>query len=221
MPNTQSADQAEASADHRMSLPRRLAIAVLLVVAVALCIIFVDQWFDDLTEPLEAMPLVAALALLGAEMGDTKIGSALALIVIILAWGRWRRAALTIICGIVAQALCTDLLKWLIGRPRPCDYDNPALTPPPPGFYGPGHDFNSCPSGHAAFGFMLATVAAAYFPRWRWLAYALATFIACGRLMLDKHYLSDVILGAALGYLIAYLLLRIWPAEDNAADLRV
>ncbi len=215
MPSTESTDPPEAPADRRHSLRKRLAIAALLVVAVALCIAFVDQRFDDLTEPLEAMPLVAALALLGAEMGDTKIGSALALIVIVLAWRRWRRAALTIVCGIVAQALSTDLLKWLIGRPRPCDYDNPALTPPPPGFYGPGHDFNSCPSGHAAFSFMLATVAAAYFPRWRWPAYAVAAFIAGGRLMLDKHYLSDVIIGAALGYLIAYLLLRLWPPGDT------
>ncbi len=215
MPNTQSAERPEASAHHRFWSRTRLAIVALLVVAVALCIIFIDQRFDDLTEPLEAMPIVAALALLGAEMGDIKIGSALVLLVIVPAGWRWRRAALTIICGLVAQALSTDLLKWLIGRPRPCDYDNPALSPPPPGFYGPGHDFNSCPSGHAAFSFMLATVAAAYFPRWRWPAYLLATFIACGRLMLDKHYLSDVIIGAALGCLIAYLFLRIWPAQDT------
>jgi membrane-associated phospholipid phosphatase len=53
-------------------------------------------------------------------------------------------------------------------------------------------------------------------PRRRWPAYAVATFIACGRLMLDKHYLSDVLLGAALGYLIAYLLLRLWPPQDPA-----
>jgi membrane-associated phospholipid phosphatase len=216
MPSTERADRAETCADHRHSLRNRLAIAVLFVVAVALCIAFFDQPFDDLTEPLEAMPLIAALALLGAEMGNTEIGSVLALLVIVLSWRRWRRAALTIVCGVVVQALSTDLLKWLIGRPRPCDYDNPALTPPPPGFYGPGHDFNSCPSGHAAFGFMLATVAAAYFPRWRWPAYAVAIFIASGRLMLDRHYLSDVLLGSALGYLIAYLLLRLWPPQHPA-----
>ena len=106
-----------------------------------------------------------------------------------------------------------DGLKYLAGRSRPCDLDDLGVTP---AFYGPGYDGNSFPSGHAAFAFMLAAVAAAYFPRWRRPAYVLAVLIASGRLLLDKHFLSDVIVGALVGYLIARLLLRLWPPGDSA-----
>ena len=63
-----------------------------------------------------------------------------------------------------------------------------------------GSNFQSFPSGHAAITFAGATVLERHFG-WRRsaLAYALATYVAASRLHDNRHYLSDVAFGAAVG----------------------
>jgi len=63
-----------------------------------------------------------------------------------------------------------------------------------------GSDSLSFPSGHAAVTFAGATVLERHLG-WRrsFLAYALATYVAASRLHDNRHYLSDVAFGAALG----------------------
>lgn len=66
----------------------------------------------------------------------------------------------------------------------------------------------SFPSGHATNAFALSTVAALSFPAVTPLAGALAGSIALSRVVLGRHFLSDVIAGALLGVLVgstAYL----------------
>ena len=69
----------------------------------------------------------------------------------------------------------------------------------------------SFPSGHSATAFCLATVFA-----WRWRRlgigfYLLAALVAFSRMYLNRHYLSDVTVGAALGVLCAWAALRWIP----------
>ena len=63
-----------------------------------------------------------------------------------------------------------------------------------------GSDHQSFPSGHAAVTFATATVIERHLG-WRKsvLAYVIASYVAASRLHDDKHYLSDVIFGAAVG----------------------
>jgi hypothetical protein len=63
-----------------------------------------------------------------------------------------------------------------------------------------GSDALSFPSGHAAITFAGATVLERHVG-WRnsLLAYAVATYVAASRLHDNKHYLSDVVFGAAVG----------------------
>ena len=63
-----------------------------------------------------------------------------------------------------------------------------------------GSDHQSFPSGHAAVTFATATVIERHLG-WRKsvLAYTIASYVAMSRLHDDKHYLSDVIFGAAVG----------------------
>ena len=63
-----------------------------------------------------------------------------------------------------------------------------------------GSNRQSFPSGHAAVTFATATVIERHLG-WRksLLAYAIASYVAMSRLHDDKHYLSDVIFGAAVG----------------------
>lgn len=62
----------------------------------------------------------------------------------------------------------------------------------------------SFPSGHAAASFAFASVFAHRYPHkpWvKWGAYALATGVSLSRYPARKHYASDILVGATIGYL--------------------
>jgi len=77
-------------------------------------------------------------------------------------------------------------IKYGVGRERP-DHSNT----------------QSFPSGHAADGFMIAAVIHNYYgPKASVFGYTFATLLATSRLKIDKHWFSDVVTGAALGYVV-------------------
>src|SRR3981081_643384 len=67
-------------------------------------------------------------------------------------------------------------------------------------FWGGGRAF---PSGHSATSFAFVAVIAHRYPKNKWVkwgAYALATGVSLSRYPAKKHYPSDILIGAALGY---------------------
>lgn len=65
------------------------------------------------------------------------------------------------------------------------------------------HD--SFPSGHVTAAFAIATVESQFHPRQAQFWYTGATLISYSRLRLNRHYVQDVVAGAALGFFTARL----------------
>ena len=79
---------------------------------------------------------------------------------------------------------------------------------------------NSFPSGHAISAWTLATVVAHEYPHKKWvpvLAYSLALVASSARVTGQKHFPSDVFVGAVLGYMIARHTVKQYSkfAKDN------
>lgn len=93
------------------------------------------------------------------------------------------------------------ITKVLIGRARPDIYIKKGIY----GFHGFewNHHFHSFPSGHTLMIFTLATSLSLAFPRWKTPLFSLATLLALSRVLLTKHYLSDVMGTAAIGIILA------------------
>jgi hypothetical protein len=93
--------------------------------------------------------------------------------------------------GILDSALIS-LLKLSVPRERPS-----------------GENDTSFPSFHAASMTSAATVVQHYYG-WEWgiPAYALAGFVSYSRIESERHYLSDVVFGATVGYISAITAIR-------------
>ncbi len=142
---------------------------------------------------LYSVPLLAGIYLSGSE------GS------------HHRRIALTGIKAYLLSGGAAMVAKHLFHRHRPGDDD-----PPDPrrwdGPYPFTRDHTAFPSGHATTAFAIATVLAMGYSDHLWIgitSYTLASLVAISRVHDGKHWGSDVVAGAALGYFIGATLSRI------------
>jgi undecaprenyl-diphosphatase len=88
-------------------------------------------------------------------------------------------------------------LKFLLQRQRPHFVLEMGARFP----NGPGEMLDpSFPSAHTLCAFMMATLLAAWFPKYHILFYILAGLVGWTRIYLGLHYPSDVIAGGLLGY---------------------
>ena len=113
----------------------------------------------------------------------------------------------------ITSAAIQTVIKYISGRQRPYVY-HPDQVEVEPKFHGPFHspfrDANgkrlssSFPSGHTTGAFAAATVFAMEYsdrPLVRIIAYGSASLIGLSRITENKHWVSDVLAGAALGLL--------------------
>jgi hypothetical protein len=105
---------------------------------------------------------------------------------------RFRDTTYDIAQATLVEAVYSTSLKYATQRLRP-----------------DGSDHLSFPSGHTANAFAWATVAARHFgPKLGVPAYAFAALVGVGRMEKNVHYLSDVVAGASLGYLVGRTVTR-------------
>jgi hypothetical protein len=106
---------------------------------------------------------------------------------------RFRAMSYDLLDAFLVNWAYTQVVKVAVARERPN-----------------GEDEKSFPSGHASNAFALAAVAERHYG-WKAgvPAYALASAVAASRLQRNKHYLSDVLAGATLGYIVGRTVVRV------------
>jgi membrane-associated phospholipid phosphatase len=106
---------------------------------------------------------------------------------------RFRAMTYDMLDAAVVNFAYTEVIKLAVGRERPNGQDN-----------------KSFPSGHTSNAFALASVVQRHYG-WKVgvPAYMLAGLMGASRLHQDKHWLSDVVAGGALGFVVGRTVVRV------------
>jgi hypothetical protein len=116
---------------------------------------------------------------------------------------RFEEFSYSLVQGYIVNNLVTTGLKEAVGRTRPNQRNN-----------------LSFPSGHTSNAFTWATILSHYYGTKAVIpAYGIAAFVAWSRLNVDAHYLSDVMFGAALGYVVGRTVVR--TTDERASEARL
>ncbi len=102
-------------------------------------------------------------------------------------------ASLNAIQSVMVTAIATEGIKHMAGRARPFTGEGTYVFHPFPGSLD---RFKSLPSGHASLAFALFTPYAETYSRW---IYLVPASVAIGRVYQEKHWVSDVFAGGAIG----------------------
>lgn len=180
---------------------RRMKMAFAIWLAAGLCCLYVD---DMVRPPLAAFgkhAFVATVASAWQEFGGLAAMAAFAAAGL-MTWTTDRgKTARQFLAALFVAALAAQIGKLLIGRGRP-DWTGGETR-----FFGLAAAFDpdlaanadSMPSGHTTMAFLMAGMLSVRWPRATWLWISLAIGVAASRILVERHFPSDVILGALLG----------------------
>lgn len=105
-----------------------------------------------------------------------------------------------------AASALTHAIKYLLGRARPELLDSHGIASFE--ILRLGSAYESFPSGHSTNAGVVAIALAIWFPAMRWPILLAGACLALTRIVVERHYLSDVIAGFAIGTLTALALAR-------------
>lgn len=111
---------------------------------------------------------------------------------------RWKTLFILLSCvagSYLADVINSKILKQIFERPRPVDAILRTVH----------HSSYSFPSSHAVDVFFIMTFLAFFFPRLRLVLFSLATLTAISRVYCGVHYPGDVLAGALVGMLFAFI----------------
>jgi membrane-associated phospholipid phosphatase len=103
---------------------------------------------------------------------------------------------LFIFLALLISGIITQILKHIIGRPRPkyADFENILNFD----FFTLNSSFHSFPSGHTSTIFVIALCLSIIFPRIRYVLLFFASLVAFSRVVVGAHFLTDVIGGVII-----------------------
>jgi len=196
---------------------------ILTSAAVAICYLWLDRPLALWVHGASGNKHLPA-ALVDSPFSSTSFVSACAFVICGLAalsGRRFTKPETTIAMGVISMVstvLIKDQLKFVFGRTWPDMFINNGIY----GFnyFHNGGSFESFPSGHAA------VTAAFLFIPWFLFSKLRTVMITCiiavdiGLVLLNLHFLSDVIAGSFLGFSIALFTISLWRAARLPSDLR-
>jgi membrane-associated phospholipid phosphatase len=126
----------------------------------------------------------------------------------------WTRTSVRVVEALLYTKLVTGLAKSVVNRSRPFVGRGPLTADP--GAFDSAHGKLSMPSGHTARAFAVASVLAHQAGRWYVSApaYGVAASVGLERVRSGDHWLTDVVVGGALGYLIGRSVTSPPPTAD-------
>lgn len=130
---------------------------------------------------------------------------------------RWKETGEMLGEAILLADATTFILKESVGRARP-------FVKGDKGSFTPGQfksDYDSLPSMHTSSSFAMASVMAASSESMttKVLYYSAATFVGFSRMYQDKHWASDIILGAAIGELCGRIVMATHVKNGNKVSI--
>lgn len=135
------------------------------------------------------------------------------LIVFLLCYLTTRKAyALLGIASIAISGIVVSILKNLIQRPRPLA----VLEEVNAAFFS--YRSLSFPSGHSTTVMAAATVLSFHYRKFAFIFYSVGLYVCYTRVYLGVHWVSDIVTGALIGYIISKIILRYcFPLAEKIA----
>jgi membrane-associated phospholipid phosphatase len=153
------------------------------------------------------------------EFGDQTV---LIVLLAIIYWTMSKKYAHRFLMAFLLSALVNISLKELFMRPRPFEL---GIEPPKLPLIGEikthGYAF---PSGHAntagAMGYVGIETSKRYHLKWLFYISVLMMFlIPISRVYLAQHYISDIVVGLALGFMITFVIMTYFTNDKNQEHL--
>ena len=111
----------------------------------------------------------------------------------------FKNFGLYLFLSLICTGLLTQLLKHVIGRPRPnhASFDDAFEFK----FFSLNSEFHSFPSGHTSTIFAVALVVIFFIPKLKYFLLLLAGIVAFSRVVIGVHFFTDVLGGIVISYL--------------------
>lgn len=186
----------------------RIACAILFLLLLAFSFRLDQPVAEFLARPIRSGQLKAVLRAMrcwgeGATLAVVSLG------IISVKPRRWREPLAALVVAFMCAGV-VDLVKPLIGRDRPIETITETGEPPA---RSAGNWNSSFPSGHTATAFAFARGLSLAYPALQPICLLAATGTAVSRMYDQRHFLSDCVAGALLGWYLAGWLLPWMPAS--------
>lgn len=172
--------------------------ALLLVASLLAPIVRVDEAVERVVQAHRSPAMDKVMRTL-TDLGRRDITAYGVLAIAILDGSAGVETARLAVGALLTTSLAVEGLKRATGRVRPDGTADRANS--------------SFPSSHAAGATALAWILSRRWRRLRPGFWLLAATVSCSRIYLNRHFLSDVVAGVAVGTLCTWVVLRWWPAR--------